>query len=73
MNKSIKLTRNEVARCIQRDGVKDNFRSSYMCEYWTAFGQRWRIYTSSRYSSNVIRIEQIDENGNLIWFGGSAE
>ena len=69
MSKSVKLTKNEVAYCIRRDGVKDHFRSSALCEYWSAFGQRWRIYVSSRYdSNNVTKIEQIDEDDNLVCF-----
>lgn len=69
MSKSVKLTRNEVANCIRRDGVKDYFRSSALFEYWTAFGQRWRLTTSSRYSSsNIIKIEQIDEQERRISF-----
>ena len=69
MSKSVKLTRNEVADCIRRDGVKDHFRSSALCEYWSAFGQQWRVYVSSRYGSNsVTKIEQIDKDGHLVCF-----
>jgi len=67
--KSVKLTREEVANAIRREGVKDNFKSSAMCEYWSAFGQRWRIYLSSRSLSAIVtKIEQIDEHGNRISF-----
>lgn len=69
MSKSGKLTRNEVADCIRRDGFMDHFHSSALFEYWTAFGQRWRLTKSSRYNShNVIKIEQIDEQGQRISF-----
>ena len=69
MSKSVKLTRNEVADCIRRNGVKDCFRSSRFFEYWTAFGQRWRLTMSSRYNSyNVIKVEQLDEQGRRISF-----
>lgn len=47
----------------------DHFHSSALFEYWTAFGQRWRLTKSSRYNShNVIKIEQIDEQGQRISF-----
>lgn len=64
MNKSVKLTKEEMARRIIIEGERDARNSCGIYEVYNAFGQRWCI-TRGR-SGNVQKITQIDKNGREI-------
>lgn len=65
MNKSVKLTKEEMAQRIIAEGTYDVKNSYGRYEIYDAFGQRWCI---TRYSSgNIKKIEQIDKSGKVIY------
>lgn len=64
MNKSVKLTKEEMARRIVLDGERDVRNSYGRLEVYNAFGQRWCIIRGP--SGNVQKITQIDKNGREI-------
>ena len=64
MNKSVKLTKEEMARRIMLDGERDVRNSCGRFEVYNAFGQRWCI--TRGFSGNVQKIIQIDKNGREI-------
>ena len=64
MIKSVKLSKEEVAKRIELDGKLDPISSSARVAIYDAFGQRWRI--EYNWSGSVIRIEQINKQGEVI-------
>lgn len=64
MNKSVKLTKEEMARRIILESERDVRNSYGRFEVYNAFGQRWCITRGS--SGNVQKITQIDKNGREI-------
>lgn len=71
-SRPVKLSKEEVANAIRREGIRDDLSSCQACEYWSVFGQRWRITHRSRWSNVITNIEQIDEEGNPISFKENA-
>jgi hypothetical protein len=64
MNKSVKLTKEEMARRIVLEGERDVRNSYGRFEVYNAFGQRWCI--TRNFSGKVQKITQIDKNGREI-------
>lgn len=64
MNKSVKLTREEMARRIITEGEYDVRNSHGRFEVYNAFGQRWCI--TRGFSGKVQKITQIDKDGREI-------
>lgn len=64
MNKSVKLTKEEMAQRIIAEGKYDIMNSHGRFEVYNAFGQRWCITRGS--SGNVQKITQIDKDGKEI-------
>ena len=64
MNKSVKLTKEEMARRIILEGERDVRNSCGRFEVYNAFGQRWCI--TRGFSGKVEKITQIDKDGREI-------
>ena len=62
-----KLTREEVARAIEREGRLEVFKSGSFLKYYQAFGQRWKITYSTM--GSVKSIEQVREDGTPVRLG----
>ncbi|MBO5710733.1 MAG: hypothetical protein J6R62_04345 [Rikenellaceae bacterium] len=64
MNKSVKLTKEEMAERIIAEGRRDVKNSHGGFEIYNAFGQRWCIIRG--FSGKVQKITQIDKDGREI-------
>lgn len=64
MNKSVKLTKEEMAQRIVLEGERDERNSYGRFQVYNAFGQRWCI--TRGFSGNVQKITQIDKDGREI-------
>lgn len=64
MNKSVKLTKEEMAQRIIAEGTYDAENSYGRFEAYNAFGQRWCI--TRGFSGKVQKITQIDKDGKEI-------
>lgn len=64
MNKSVKLTKKEMAQRIILEGKRDIKNSSDRFEIYDAFGQRWCIVRG--FSGNIQKIKQIDKDGKAV-------
>ena len=64
MNKSVKLTKQEMGQRIMLEGELDVKNSSKRFQIYNAFGQRWCLTIG--FSGNVKKITQIDKDGREI-------
>lgn len=64
MNKSVKLTKEEMAQRIIAEGTYDRENSNGRFKVYNAFGQRWCI--TYGFSGNIQKITQIDKDGKEI-------